>query len=260
MSNLKTSISIVALVAGLTFGFAPQSAFADDAPAQNGGAIAGIGHIKDNVEHRDEFLAKRDAEEAARQRNIEKALVKPQTTAHIDTGGQSGFPVTPKVDVKPEEPGLIEKCVGGVCSYIKWASGWTIGKAIYDNVIAEPDEAQAQKEHNAAADKAAQERNKAEESKKTAEAPKSTQLKMADVKNLENTNGRTLNTPTHTSAKPLSLETPKAAAPAVTRAPVTVASHIEVRQAVNVVHPTINVAQPRIPQVTIRIPTVAIRR
>lgn len=262
MSNLKTSISIVALVAGLTFGFAPQSAYADNEAPQNGGAITGIGQIKDNVEHRDGQLDKMDAEAAARQRNIEKNLVKPQTqtTAHIDTGGQSGFPVTPKVDVKPAEPTLIDKCVSGVCTVIKWTTGWGIGEAIYDAVIKEPDEAEEQKRHNAEVDKAVQERNKAAESKKTAEAPKSTQLKMADVKNLEHTNSRTLNTPTHTTSAKVSLETPKAAAPAITRAPVTVASHIEVRQAVNVVRPTITVAQARIPQVTIRIPTVVIRR
>jgi hypothetical protein len=257
MSTLKTSISVLAVVAGLTIGFAPQTRFAQSAGAATAGQA-----IKENVEKRDEQLAKLDKEREDRQRNLAKSLVKPETTSST-TGGTSGF-TNPPPEQKPEGPGLAERCWNGICSVVKFlvAPGAVVAEHVINAMNEPEDEAKAQKEHNEAVHKAVEEKNKAEadqkklEQPKTAVSPKSTELKIVDLKNVETKNNRSDDILTHKSAtKLVSFEAAKARTLTVPRVTVTTVSHIEVsRPTVNVPRPTINIPQP-----TIRIPTIAHR-
>lgn len=254
MSNLKTSISILAIVAGLSIGFASQPCFAQAAGAATVGQA-----IEDNIDHRDDQLSKLDEQERQRRANIEKQKAKPETTTGIDTGGKSGF-ATPSAEVKPEEPGLVEQCISGVCTIIKWAvaPGWMIFSDSKDEAKPDPDK-KVEPPKTAEPQKSVVQK---------AAAPTSTELKTLERKTVET---RTVAPEMRKSATShVPTEAPKSRTETLPRTPVTTVSHMELsRPTVNVAHPTINVAHPtinvphptiNIPQPTIHLPTIVAHR
>src|SRR5436190_6555046 len=138
MSTLKTSISIIALITGLSIGFAPQASF-----AQNAGAVTGPQAIKDYVEKRDADLAKIDK----MMHPTPKPTPTPGPSNAGGTGGTSGFLPTPAP--APAAPSWWDKCFDGACTVAKWVI--VPGNMLWDKLDplgSKVDEKQAQKDHN----------------------------------------------------------------------------------------------------------------
>jgi hypothetical protein len=226
MLTKRSSLTVLAVTAFLTIGFAPQASLAQSAGAATGGQA-----IKDYVEKQNDQLSKLDKDEADRQKNLAKQPVKPETAAGSTTGGKSGFP-DPPPPPPPEEPGIIQSCINAICSWFSSSSD---------------DEAKAQKEHNEAVHKAVEEKNKAEaeqkkvEQPKTAVSPAPTELKKVELK---------------TAVAPKPTETVNIKNVGSNVASLHVAPRLTVTTTItgptiNVAHPTINIPRP-----TINIPTI----
>jgi hypothetical protein len=220
MLTMKSSLTVLAVTAGLTIGFAPQTSFAQSAGAATAGQA-----IKENIEKRDEQLAKLAKEEADRQKNLAKQLVKPDTVTGT-TGGKSGFP-DPPPPPPPEKPGFIQRCINTICSW-----------------FGDEDEAKAQKEHNEAVHKAVEEKNKTEGEQKKVEQPKTTVAPHpTELKKVEQLK---------TAVAPRPSETVNIKNVESKVASLHVASRLTVTATVT--RPTINIPHP-----TINIPTIAHR-
>ena len=269
MSTLKTSISILALVAGLSIGLASQPCFAQSAEGSEVGAPAGAGigaqQIADAVKKRDEQLAKLDEEERKRQANLAKQNTSQPTTSTTgtgttstgtgtgttDAGGHTGF-VNPPAAEKPEEPGIVSKCWNGICHF-------------FNTLLGDADsEAEEKQQHLDELHKFEEQRkaesNKTTESSKTTQAPTSTD----QPKTVQQTKV------TATNSTELKIVTPKADAPKTVQTNSQTSVHYQAptinthtpevsRPTVSVPHPTINISTTvRTP--TIQIPTVVVHR
>jgi hypothetical protein len=158
MLNLKTSVAVLAVAAGLTLCLAPHAAFAQDAPT--GSSMGGFASPDSPVGEMEKHLD--DIKKADAKLNPPKKVVVPP-------------PTTPPI-VPPPSTGILD----GIWH---WIDVNILGGV--------EDEAKAQKEHNAAVDKLVEERRKAAEEQKkleqktTAVAPNSTELKTVELKNVE---------------------------------------------------------------------------
>ena len=85
MSTLKTSISILALAAGLSLGFAPQASF-----AQNAGAADAVQKMVDKINDTTAKLEKLKQDEAKKQANMAKS--NPQPPAKQEAPNNGGKP------------------------------------------------------------------------------------------------------------------------------------------------------------------------
>ncbi len=179
MTTLKTSISVLALFAGLSLGFAPNASFAQDAP--NAGAVDGVQKMVDHMnkiqeakeklkspqqKQADAKAAKDKAEPAAPKQAEKPAEKAPGKSA--SNGGKSGDQpktgfVEPQTPPQPAEPKWYEKCWNKVCEG-------------FNKLIGNEDEAKSYQEHKDAVKKASEEMKKAAATEadkpKTTEAPK----------------------------------------------------------------------------------------
>jgi outer membrane biosynthesis protein TonB len=157
---------------------------------------------------------------------------------------------TPPPVVTPEGPSLVDRCVSGVCTLIKWTSPlvWAAYEAI-EPPNEKVDEVKEQKAHNAAVDKAAQEQEKSKSQEKTAE-PQKTEQKSAT------------STPTEKTVNLKTVE--RKAVETKANVPVRV-SQVETKglnvssahTTVTISHTMVNVPRPTI---TVRIPTIVAHR
>jgi hypothetical protein len=217
MSTLKTSISILALITGLTIGFAPQASF-----AQNAGAVDGVQKIVDKTNDTTSKLDKLKDDEAKRQANAAKNNPQPPATTNkpatggagggSGTGGTSGFLPTPAP--APAAPSWWDKCVDGACTAAKWiiAPGAMLWDKL-DPLDSKVDETQAQKDHNAAVHKLIEDKKKAaaaeaQNQPKTTEAPK-TETKKAEPAPAKAPETKAVETPKTKAVELKSVETPK---------------------------------------------------